>query len=232
MAATDSTGDGRVTNGNPPSSDRHKRAPERREALLDAAEIVVRRVGPQVTAAQIAAEAGVTKPIIYRHFGDIHDLYQALAMRMERRLSNWLIQARIGTASLDQRGRLQAVIGAFFDAVRARAEAVSVPRLHRWRMIPGRPARSPGSPANGRGASRATWRCCAARPRCRQRPGPPATRCAAPSRTRPAGGSRTARCRSRRLSTRWSRCCWPGFRPTCCGRPTSIPATGRRREVP
>ena len=76
----------------------------RREELLDAADTVIRRVGSKASAALIAKEAGVTKPIIYRHFGDLSDLYRALAIRHQERLTDYLRTARelhrtrIGTA--------------------------------------------------------------------------------------------------------------------------------------
>lgn len=53
----------------------------RRAELLDAADRAVRRAGPAASMDSIAAEAGVTKPILYRHFGDKGGLYQALAER-------------------------------------------------------------------------------------------------------------------------------------------------------
>ncbi len=54
---------------------------DRREELLDAAVEVVRERGPGVSMDQIAAACGVTKPIIYRHFGDRDGLVLAMALR-------------------------------------------------------------------------------------------------------------------------------------------------------
>lgn len=45
-------------------------AERRRRELLEAADRVVLRDGPQASMNAIAAEAGITKPILYRHFGD------------------------------------------------------------------------------------------------------------------------------------------------------------------
>src|SRR3954471_24823067 len=53
----------------------------RRDELLAAADRVVRELGPEASMEAIAAEAGITKPILYRHFGDKDDLYSALAER-------------------------------------------------------------------------------------------------------------------------------------------------------
>jgi AcrR family transcriptional regulator len=62
-------------------TDRDARRLARREELLDAAVEVIRRDGPAVSMEVIAAEAGVTKPIVYRHFGDRSGLVAALAKR-------------------------------------------------------------------------------------------------------------------------------------------------------
>ena len=59
---------------------------QRREALLDAADRMVQRDGPAVSMDSIAAEAGITKPILYRHFGDKGGLYASLAERHTDRL--------------------------------------------------------------------------------------------------------------------------------------------------
>lgn len=57
------------------------RDPERRRAILDAADRVIQRDGPDASMLAIAAEAGISKPILYRHFGDKGGLYRALARR-------------------------------------------------------------------------------------------------------------------------------------------------------
>lgn len=54
---------------------------ERREELLDAAERAIRRAGPQASMEELAGEAGITKPILYSHFGDRAGLAEALAER-------------------------------------------------------------------------------------------------------------------------------------------------------
>jgi AcrR family transcriptional regulator len=101
----------------PPARDRRLRADQRREMLLDAADTVIRRVGPRVSVTLIAQEAGVTKPIIYRHFGDIQDLYRALAARHEARLARWLFAAREREENPNRQARFRSVVEAFFTAV-------------------------------------------------------------------------------------------------------------------
>ncbi len=74
-------------NGGSDSADRRAEAKQvRRGALLDAAEAVVRRDGPFVSMDQIAAECGITKPILYRHFGDRDGLVEAMSERFVEEL--------------------------------------------------------------------------------------------------------------------------------------------------
>ncbi len=65
--------------------DRRRRSKEdreaRREELLDAAVTAIRREGADVSMDDIAAEAGITKPILYSNFGDKAGLADALAVR-------------------------------------------------------------------------------------------------------------------------------------------------------
>ena len=53
----------------------------RRDALLDAAINEIRTTGPGATMEQLAKAGGVTKPILYRHFGDRDGLITAIAER-------------------------------------------------------------------------------------------------------------------------------------------------------
>jgi AcrR family transcriptional regulator len=91
--------------------------PARREALLDAAERIVQRDGPAVSMASIAAEAGITKPILYRHFGDKGGLYAALAQRHTDRLLTRLQEALSGGGTA--RERVERTVGAYFATIAA-----------------------------------------------------------------------------------------------------------------
>jgi AcrR family transcriptional regulator len=66
-------------------------ARERREQLLDtAAELFAKHGYARATTAQLAKAAGVTEPIIYRHFSSKRDLFVALIERTgERTLAMW-----------------------------------------------------------------------------------------------------------------------------------------------
>ncbi len=63
---------------------------DRRPVFLDAAAVAIRRHGPGVSMTQIAAEAGVTKPILYRHFRDRDGLVHTLAERFSNELMSEL----------------------------------------------------------------------------------------------------------------------------------------------
>jgi AcrR family transcriptional regulator len=95
-------------------SDRDTRRAERRTELLDAAVAVIRRDGPGVSMEAIAAEAGVTKPIVYRHFGDRHGLVAALAERFSDGL---LAELRASLTQTDPRQVLAGTIEAYLAFV-------------------------------------------------------------------------------------------------------------------
>src|SRR5690606_30879626 len=67
----------------PPPSPRRA---ARRAELLDAAIRAIRRSSGRVAMEDIAAEAGISRPILYRHFGDATGLYAAVADRFCREL--------------------------------------------------------------------------------------------------------------------------------------------------
>ncbi|MEW9550909.1 TetR family transcriptional regulator [Nonomuraea sp. NPDC050783] len=96
------------------------RDPARRRALLDAADRVIAAEGPEVSMAAIAAAAGVTKPILYRHFGDRSGLYEALA---DRHVRTVIAQLRplFAEAGTDLRARARATVTAYLDLLSANA---------------------------------------------------------------------------------------------------------------
>jgi len=61
--------------------DRHIERAARREALIDAAVSCIRREGAGASMEDIAREAGVTKPILYRYFRHRAELEDAIATR-------------------------------------------------------------------------------------------------------------------------------------------------------
>jgi AcrR family transcriptional regulator len=101
-------------------------AHDRREQLLAAADRVVQREGSAASMNVIAAEAGITKPILYRHFGDKGGLYRALA---ERHIDSLLARLR---EALLTRGGLRARTHATVDAYLTSVE--EQPQVYRFLM--------------------------------------------------------------------------------------------------
>ena len=71
----------------------------RRGELLDVADEVMQRDGPHVSMDDIASEAGITKPVLYRHFGDKDGLFQALTERYVAELKVALRTSRTSSGS-------------------------------------------------------------------------------------------------------------------------------------
>jgi AcrR family transcriptional regulator len=93
---------------------------DRRASLLEAADRVVQRDGPAASMNVIAAEAGITKPILYRHFGDKGGLYRALAGRHIDELLARLRLALLTRGGLEARTR--ATVDAYLAAIEERPQ--------------------------------------------------------------------------------------------------------------
>ncbi|GAA4974489.1 hypothetical protein GCM10023205_46440 [Yinghuangia aomiensis] len=91
----------------------------RRLELLDAADRVVMRDGPDASMNTIAAEAGITKPILYRHFGDKDGLYRALAERHTEELALAIRAAVDPARGHSPRERIQATIDTYLAHIEA-----------------------------------------------------------------------------------------------------------------
>lgn len=109
-------------------TDQQRSADRRRRELLEAADRVVLRDGPQASMNAIAAEAGITKPILYRHFGDKGGLYAALAKRHTDALLASLRAAL--DAPADRRERVESTLDTYLAAIEAR------PQVYRFLMHP------------------------------------------------------------------------------------------------
>lgn len=94
---------------------RQARRQARRESFLDAADQAIRRDGPGVTMADVAAAAGVTKPVLYRYVTDKGDLVQALAVRYARRIERLVESATSGAS--DPRAMIRETIDAYLTFV-------------------------------------------------------------------------------------------------------------------
>jgi AcrR family transcriptional regulator len=91
------------------------RREERRSEILDAAMAVIRREGATASMEQIAAEAGVTKPIVYRQFRDRSDLVAAMAERFAGGLAESLSAS--GNSGREPRDVMAAMIDAYLAFV-------------------------------------------------------------------------------------------------------------------
>ncbi|KQV20605.1 MULTISPECIES: TetR family transcriptional regulator [unclassified Kitasatospora] len=95
-------------------------AEPRREQLLNAADRVVQREGPGASMNAIAAEAGITKPILYRHFGDRTGLIRALT---ERHTSGLLAAVRAAlNEPLERRDRVEHVLDVYLAGIESRPQ--------------------------------------------------------------------------------------------------------------
>lgn len=96
------------------------RRAKRREELLDAAVEVVRSKGPEASMDDLAAGAGVTKPILYRHFGDRAGLVGALAERFAAEITDET--RRTLRSDAEPRALLEATIDTYLRRVEEHPE--------------------------------------------------------------------------------------------------------------
>jgi AcrR family transcriptional regulator len=107
-----------------PAQQRGVRLPrtQRRAQLLTAAQRVFSANGYHAAAMdEIAEQAGVSKPVLYQHFPGKLELYTAL---LENHVDELVATVRNALASTtDNKQRVQAAVGAFFDFVNGDAGA-------------------------------------------------------------------------------------------------------------
>jgi AcrR family transcriptional regulator len=88
---------------------------ERREQFVEAAVRAVIALGPDVGMTEIAAEAGVTKPVLYRHFRDKDDLYLAIGLHATDRLMAELLPALSDDGTIVE--RIRRAVGSYVTFV-------------------------------------------------------------------------------------------------------------------
>src|SRR5882757_6897717 len=98
---------------------------QRRVELIEAAVNSIRENGAGVSVAAIAAAAGVTKPVLYRHFADRADLQRAVSERAAQMLLHRLVPELINQREPTE--RIHAIVDAFL------AGAEDEPEL--WRFV-------------------------------------------------------------------------------------------------
>jgi AcrR family transcriptional regulator len=95
-------------------------APARREQILDAAEHIVQEHGfHALSIDRVAREAGITRPVVYTHFGDLEGVLNAVVDRANQRTLEAL--ARIVPTEPAERtpaAFLESALGRFLETVR------------------------------------------------------------------------------------------------------------------
>ena len=108
---SDKESDGRRADGRSTRWDAHRA--ERREKIVDAALALLAEKGPEFGLEEVAARAGLSKPVIYRFFGDRATLIDAMGERATNQLAERMMPALYTEAA--NLARIRAVIGAFIS---------------------------------------------------------------------------------------------------------------------
>ena len=88
-----------------------------RVALLESAERLIRREGPGVSLEAIAAEIGVSKPIVYHHVGGKEAVVQGLAWRLNERHGE--ASRRAVTSGMEPAAAIRAFVDAHLKQIEA-----------------------------------------------------------------------------------------------------------------
>jgi AcrR family transcriptional regulator len=100
----------------------------RRQEFLEAAIEVIRTEGPGASMEQVAAKIGITKPVVYRYFGDRNGMYRAVAERYCGELRNKFRGAM--STKADLRSVVVVAVDAYLDLVERE------PQVHRFLIQP------------------------------------------------------------------------------------------------
>jgi AcrR family transcriptional regulator len=95
---------------------RDQRRAVRRDQLLEDAIAAIRELGAGVTMDQLARRGGVTKPILYRHFGDRDGLIAAIAERFAEGLLGEIDQALLRDDA-DRKELLEGTMAAYLGFI-------------------------------------------------------------------------------------------------------------------
>jgi AcrR family transcriptional regulator len=87
----------------------------RRQEFVEATIRAVTKRGPDVGMDEIAAEAGVSKPVLYRHFTDKADLYLAVGLRATDLLMDQIVPALADNGAIFE--RIRRAVGCYLTFV-------------------------------------------------------------------------------------------------------------------
>lgn len=104
-----------------PDADALRARDVRRVELIEAAIRVIVREGPCASMAQMAAEAGVSKPILYRHFCDRADLVAAVAEHTLADVNDALALARASESGGSARNLVGSIVDTYLDFIERNA---------------------------------------------------------------------------------------------------------------
>lgn len=100
-------------------------AAERRRQLLDSAEAVFAAEGFHgASMNDVAAHAGVTKPVLYQHFDNKHDLYRELLADVGDRMRTAVVKAAVSVSG--PRAQVEEGFAAYFGWVAANTAGFAV----------------------------------------------------------------------------------------------------------
>ncbi|MGI5502803.1 TetR/AcrR family transcriptional regulator [Lentzea sp. CA-135723] len=88
---------------------------QRRAEFVEATIAAVAKKGPDVGMEDVAAEAGVSKPVLYRHFTDKSDLYLAVGQRATEVLMERMGPALAAEGSI--RDRITRIVDAYLSVI-------------------------------------------------------------------------------------------------------------------
>lgn len=101
--------------GRPPRSPEARAA--QRSKLLEGAMDAIRRVGPDASVDEMAAQAGVSKPVLYAEFGDKNGIAEAVAVEIAERSERELRAELEASGTIPLTLALRLGIERFFDIV-------------------------------------------------------------------------------------------------------------------
>ncbi|WP_154697207.1 TetR/AcrR family transcriptional regulator [Lentzea guizhouensis] len=88
---------------------------QRRAEFVEATIAAVAKKGPDVGMEDIAAEAGVSKPVLYRHFTDKSDIYLAVGQKATELLMDRMGPALVAEGSI--RARIEGIVDAYLSVI-------------------------------------------------------------------------------------------------------------------